>query len=108
MNSQNVQTALNQVYLACFGYVPIESGIPYTTSYKTEPLRAYVPGKPRKKLGPTPRWTKADESYLIECIRSGIPQTQIVIKGRSLTSIYGKIRSLRDRGVLNARVSGGA
>ena len=100
MNSQTVQTALNQVYLACFGYVPIESGIPYTTSYKTEPLKNHERGRPRKR-GVQLKWTAADEAYLIDCVQAGIPQRKINMPGRSISSIEAKVKHLRELGKLD-------
>ena len=105
MNSQNVQTALNQVYLACFGYVPIESGIPYTTSYKTEPLKAYVPGAPRVKAACV-KWTAEDEAHLIRCAQAGMKPKDITMAGRSPKSIKAKARWLRDMGRLDYVVKG--
>ena len=105
MNSQTVKTALNQVYLACFGYVPIESGIPYTTSYKTEPLKAYVPGAPRVKAACV-KWTAEDEAHLIRCAQAGMKPKDITMAGRSPKSIKAKARWLRDMGRLDYVVKG--
>ena len=100
MNSQTVQTALNQVYLACFGFVPRIAEIPFTTSYKTEPLKAYVPSAPRVKSVQL-KWTAADEAYLIDCVQAGIPQRKINMPGRSISSIEAKVKHLRELGKLD-------
>ena len=100
MNSQTVQTALNQVYLACVGFIPTEVPVPYTTSYKTEPLKNHERGRPRKR-GVQLKWTAADEAYLIDCVQAGIPQRKINMPGRSISSIEAKVKHLRELGKLD-------
>lgn len=105
MNSQTVQTALNQVYLACVGFIPTEVPIPYTTSYKTEPLKAYVPGAPRVKAACV-KWTAEDEAHLIRCVQAGMKPKDITMSGRSPKSIKAKVQWLRDMGRLDYVVKG--
>ena len=105
MNSQTVQTALNHVHLACVGFIPTEVPIPYTASYKTEPLKAYVPGAPRVKAACV-KWTAEDEAHLIRCVQAGMKPKDITMSGRSPKSIKAKVRWLRDMGRLDYVVKG--
>ena len=105
MNTQTVQTALNHVHRACFGFVPRIAEIPFTTSYKTEPLKAYVPGAPRVKAACV-KWTAEDEAHLIRCVQAGMKPKDITMAGRSPQSIKAKVQWLRDMGRLDYVVKG--
>ena len=100
MNAQTIQSALNQVHLACVGFIPTEVSIPYTTSYKTEPLRHYSRSETRKKTKCKP-WTQDEEDYLVRCVHARMMLKYITIDGRSMKSIKAKIQWIRDQGRLN-------
>ena len=101
MNAQTIQSALNQVHLACVGFIPTEVPVPYTTSYKTEPLKNYKRrGNPRQRSIQV-KWTDEDIAYLIECIEADIPQRKINMPGRSISSIEAKVKHLRELGKLD-------